>query len=71
MTAGLLDRETFVGNLRAVGQRAYHDKHPFHIAMNEGRLVSRSFARLGGQSLLLPMQYSNERRRHSLQLPTA
>jgi len=25
-------------NLRAIGARAYHDKHPFHIAMNEGRL---------------------------------
>jgi pyrroloquinoline-quinone synthase len=38
MTTGLWDRETFVGNLRAIGVRAYHDKHPFHLAMNEGRL---------------------------------
>jgi pyrroloquinoline-quinone synthase len=38
MTTGLWDRETFVGNLRAIGARAYHDKHPFHVAMNEGRL---------------------------------
>jgi pyrroloquinoline-quinone synthase len=38
MTTGLWDRETFVENLRAIGARAYHDKHPFHIAMNEGRL---------------------------------
>ena len=38
MTTGLWDRETFVENLRAVGVRAYHDKHPFHVAMNEGRL---------------------------------
>jgi pyrroloquinoline-quinone synthase len=38
MTPGLWDRETFVENLRAIGARAYHDKHPFHIAMNEGRL---------------------------------
>ena len=38
MTTGLWDRETFVENLREVGARAYHDKHPFHIAMNEGRL---------------------------------
>src|SRR5713101_2462551 len=38
MTTGLWDRETFVENLRAVGARAYHDKHPFHVAMNEGRL---------------------------------
>ena len=38
MTSGLLDRETFVAKLRAVGERTYHDKHPFHVAMNEGRL---------------------------------
>src|ERR687887_1568355 len=38
MTSGLWDREIFLENLRAVGARAYHDKHPFHVAMNEGRL---------------------------------
>jgi pyrroloquinoline-quinone synthase len=38
MTTSLWDRETFVNNLRAIGARAYHDKHPFHLAMNEGRL---------------------------------
>jgi pyrroloquinoline-quinone synthase len=38
MITGLWDRETFVENLRAIGDRAYHDKHPFHVAMNEGRL---------------------------------
>lgn len=38
MTAGLLDREIFLAKLREVGERAYHDKHPFHVAMNEGRL---------------------------------
>jgi len=38
MNAGLWDRETFGGKLRAIGARAYHDKHPFHLAMNEGRL---------------------------------
>ena len=38
MTAGLLNREAFVAKLRAVGGRAYHDKHPFHVAMNEGRI---------------------------------
>jgi len=30
--------EGFVRQLREVGVRAYHDKHPFHVAMNEGRL---------------------------------
>ncbi len=38
MSTELWDRETFVENLRAIGIRAYHDKHPFHVAMNEGRL---------------------------------
>ena len=38
MTTELLDRETFNAKLREVGLRAYHDKHPFHLAMNEGRL---------------------------------
>ena len=28
----------FVEELRAIGMRSYHDKHPFHLAMNEGRL---------------------------------
>jgi len=38
MTTGLWDRETFVEKLQAIGVRAYHDKHPFHVAMNEGGL---------------------------------
>jgi pyrroloquinoline-quinone synthase len=38
MTTGLWDHETFVEKLRAIGMRAYHDKHPFQVAMNEGRL---------------------------------
>src|SRR5438876_4629421 len=42
MIADLWDQETFVANLRAVGVRAYHDKHPFHLAMNEGRLSPES-----------------------------
>lgn len=29
----------FLERLRAVGRRAYHDSHPFHRAMNEGRLT--------------------------------
>ena len=42
MITELWDRATFVANLRAVGVRAYHDKHPFHLAMNEGRLSPES-----------------------------
>ena len=38
MTAELWDRETFVEKLRAIGVRGYHDKHPFHLLMNEGGL---------------------------------
>lgn len=32
------DLSTFESRLREVGQRAYHDKHPFHVRMNEGVL---------------------------------
>jgi pyrroloquinoline-quinone synthase len=32
------DRDYFIGKLREVGGRAYHDKHPFHLAMNAGTL---------------------------------
>src|SRR6184192_4150321 len=38
MSTRLWDRETFVEKLRAVGARLYHDKHPFHVSMNEGLL---------------------------------
>jgi pyrroloquinoline-quinone synthase len=34
------DRETFLARLREVGARTYHDKHPFHVAMNAGTLTS-------------------------------
>ena len=42
MTRELWDRETFLGNLQEIGARAYHDKHPFHVAMNEGRLSRKA-----------------------------
>src|SRR5262245_11459871 len=38
MITAFWDHETFVGNLRAIGVCGYHDKHPFHLTMNEGRL---------------------------------
>jgi pyrroloquinoline-quinone synthase len=38
MTEQPWDRQTFVENLRKVGANAYHDKHPFHLLMNDGRL---------------------------------
>src|ERR1041384_2422564 len=36
MSEQLWDRETFIAKLREVGTRRYHDKHPFHVRMNEG-----------------------------------
>jgi pyrroloquinoline-quinone synthase len=33
-----LPQDAFVARLRDVGARKYHDKHPFHALMNEGRL---------------------------------
>ena len=33
-----LSREAFLQRLQAVGGNAYHDKHPFHLAMNAGQL---------------------------------
>lgn len=34
-----LDWGAFVARLRDIGARKYHDKHPFHVRMNEGRLT--------------------------------
>jgi pyrroloquinoline-quinone synthase len=31
-------RDEFVARLRSEGEKRYHDHHPFHIAMHEGRL---------------------------------
>jgi pyrroloquinoline-quinone synthase len=33
------DAQTFTAHLREVGTSAYHDKHPFHMLMNSGRLA--------------------------------
>src|SRR5580698_1309086 len=30
--------DEFTARLRAVGARSYHDKHSFHVLMNEGKL---------------------------------
>jgi pyrroloquinoline-quinone synthase len=38
MTKALLNAEGFTAALREVGASAYHDKHPFHILMNQGKL---------------------------------
>src|SRR5580693_3362933 len=35
----LLDRSAFLERLRAIGMTRYHDKHPFHRHMNEGKLT--------------------------------
>ncbi len=36
----LWTHQQFLKELRAVGARAYHDKHPFHRAMNAGQLTA-------------------------------
>jgi len=38
MSEPLWDEASFIAKLREVGGNAYHDKHPFHLVMNEGRL---------------------------------
>src|SRR5260370_32931630 len=32
------DRDIFTAKLREVGASFYHDKHPFHVQMNSGKL---------------------------------
>ena len=49
MTSGVNDMteskpdspEKFVARLRAIGEAAYHDKHPFHLLMHQGKLTRR------------------------------
>jgi pyrroloquinoline-quinone synthase len=33
-----MGREEFIERLRSEGERRYHDRHPFHVMMHEGRL---------------------------------
>jgi pyrroloquinoline-quinone synthase len=33
-----LPADAFIALMRAEGERRYHDRHPFHLAMHEGRL---------------------------------
>jgi pyrroloquinoline-quinone synthase len=42
MTSEVWDHEIFIGKLRAIGVRAYHDKHPFHVLMNQGGLSAEA-----------------------------
>ena len=35
---GAWSEEEFTQRLRTVGKKHYHDKHPFHVLMNEGKL---------------------------------
>jgi pyrroloquinoline-quinone synthase len=36
---GRLTADEFTNRLRAVGEEGYHDKHPFHLLMHEGKLT--------------------------------
>jgi pyrroloquinoline-quinone synthase len=38
MSQARWDRKTFTARLREVGESFYHDRHPFHLLMNDGRL---------------------------------
>jgi pyrroloquinoline-quinone synthase len=38
MTKAPWDKKTFTAQLKQVGASSYHDKHPFHLLMNSGRL---------------------------------
>ena len=38
MNQDLWNEPAFVAKLREVGAGSYHDRHPFHLLMNEGRL---------------------------------
>ncbi len=42
MNTSSWDEKIFVRKLREVGAAAYHDKHPFHVLMNSGRLNRES-----------------------------
>jgi pyrroloquinoline-quinone synthase len=42
MNQGPWDDSTFTEKLREVGASSYHDKHPFHILMNSGKLGRES-----------------------------
>ena len=45
MSEALWDAATFTEKLRAVGARAYHDRHPFHLQMNAGELSREAVQR--------------------------
>src|SRR5258708_12301330 len=38
MSLALWNPKSFTARLKKVGASSYHDKHPFHILMNSGRL---------------------------------
>ena len=38
LTNELLDADAFVARLKIEGEKRYHDRHPFHIAMHAGKL---------------------------------
>jgi len=42
---------------RAVGESSYHDQHPFHVLMNEGKIGSRAICKLGGQPFYYQTQF--------------
>ena len=45
MTPTTGDQQAFLDRLRHEGQSRYHDEHPFHVAMHEGRLTRAQLQR--------------------------
>jgi hypothetical protein len=50
--------EKFVARLRAIGEAAYHDKHPFHVLMHH----EAATAGVDRKSFLLSVDDSQKRR---------
>src|SRR5437764_13848692 len=42
MDTNIWDQDTFAARLREVGTGRYHDRHPFHRLMNEGKLSAEA-----------------------------
>ena len=63
MTASLLlPARISKRDLRAIGAERYHDLHPFHQLLHDGKLNRGQSAGLGVQPVLLSGAHSGERR---------
>ena len=67
MTEEAWSAAEFEQRLRDKG-RAYHIHHPFNVMLNSGRADAGADPGLGGESVLLPGQHTDQGCGHSLQL---